>query len=372
MKCMLRRLLLLLVVFAPLPAHAQLDASYSGLWFNTAQSGHGLEVTLLSPTSATVTWFVYDGQGNPVHLGGVGEVSGSTITVPAFISRGMRFGSFQTADNRTEAWGTLVVSFASCSAAQLQWTSNYTLNGFNFGNGSMPLSRLTTVSTLPCGRRAGSGIYSGVMRATTGNASFTVTGIFDELGRAVLIADDGTAVYQGQYTTTASGTLAIQGNTQAAIGFQFPNGQTRLDFNGSGPFRDGDFINGTFTTPVLTGNYTLITDARYRRGASLDRLTGRYVGTVRNNLTVTLNVSAAGAITGSDTGGCQYNGTTTVPNPLYNAYSVEVVITGCSPNNGTYRGPMVLGDAQNFGDGRLMLVGASGPSLALVLIVGRQ
>jgi hypothetical protein len=371
MNAFLRRLLLLLAVLAPLPAHAQLDASYSGLWFNTAQSGHGLEVTLLSPTSATVTWFVYDGQGNPVHLGGVGEVSGSTITVPAFISRGMRFGSFQTSDNRTEAWGTLVVSFTSCNAAQLQWTSNYTLNGFNFGNGSMPLSRLTTVSTLPCGKRAGSGIYSGVLRATTGSASFTVTGILDELGRAVLIADDGTAIYQGQYTTTG-GTLAIQGNTQAAIGFQFPNGQTRLDFSGSGAFRDGDFVNGTFTTPVLNGNYTLLTDARYRRGASLERLAGRYVGTVRNNLTVTFNITAAGAITGNDTGGCQYSGTATAPNPLYNFYSLDLAVSGCSPNNGTYRGPMALGDAQNFGDGRLLIVGASGPSLALVLFLGKQ
>jgi hypothetical protein len=319
-----------------------------------------------------VTWFVYDGQGNPVHLGGVGEISGSTITAPVFISRGMRFGSFLPADNRTEPWGTLVLSFASCNAAQLQWSSNYTLNGFAFGSGAMPLSRLTTVSSLPCGRRPGSGIYSGVLRANTGNASFTVTGILDELGRAVLVADDGTAIYQGAYTTTASGTLSIQGNTQAAIGFQFPNGQTRLDFSGSGPFRDSDFVNGNFTTPVLVGNYTLITDARYRRGASLERLAGRYVGTVRNNLSLTLNVTAAGAISGSDTGGCQYAGTASVPNPLYNAYSLEVAVSGCSPNNGTYRGPATLGDAQNFGDGRLLIVGASGPSLALVLFVARQ
>jgi hypothetical protein len=361
---------LLLAALAPV-AHAQIDPSQSGLWFNPAQNGHGVEVTMLSPTSGTLTWFVYDGQGRPLHLGGVGTVTGNRLTVPVTYNRGMRFGTFVPADNRSDAWGEVSVTFSGCNTAQLEWTSTYTLDGFSFGNGSMPLTRLTTVGGLPCGKRRASGLYAGLVRVTNATTSTDVTALLDESGRAFLVGNQQRVIFAGNYTTSGNN-ITITGSSISAVGYSFTNGSTTQTWNGTGTFVEADFINGTYTGATDTGIFSLQASPAYRRGASLATLAGRYTGSTRGTATITLDISAAGAITGTDSNSCQYAGTATVPNPVWNSYAVQIAITGCTQATGTFTGSASRSDSDGFGDGKLLVIGAVNETRSLPLLVEKQ
>lgn len=360
---------LLLAALAPV-AHAQIDPSQSGLWFNPAQNGHGVEVTMLSPTSGTLTWFVYDGQGRPLHLGGVGTVTGNRLTVPVTYNRGMRFGTFVSADNRSDAWGEVSVTFTGCNTAQLEWTSSYTLDGFSFGNGSMPLTRLTTVAGLPCGKRRGSGTYTGFVRVTNATTSTDVTALLDESGRAYLIGNQQRVVFAGNYTTSGDN-LTITGSSFSAVGYSFANGATTQTWNGTATFVESDHVNGTYTG-TDSGIFSVLSGPAYRRGASLSTLAGRYLGNTRGSATITLDITAAGVITGTDTNNCQYAGTAAVPDATWNTYAVQIAITGCTQATGTFVGSAARTDADTFGDGRLLVIGAVSDVRSLPLLIKKQ
>jgi hypothetical protein len=360
---------LLLAALAPV-AHAQVDPSQSGLWFNPAQNGHGVEVTLLSPTQGTLTWFVYDGQGRPLHLGGVGTVTGNRLTVPVFASRGMRFGTFLPADNRSDAWGELSVTFSGCNTATLDWTSTYTLDGFSFGTGTMPLTRLTTVAGLPCGKRRSSGLYAGLVRVTNATTSTDVTALLDESGRAFLVGNQQRVIFSGAYTT-AGDAITITGSAISAVGYSFTSGATTQPWNGTGTFVEGDYINGTYTG-TDSGIFSLQASPAYRRGASLATLAGRYTGSTRGTATITLDISAAGVISGTDSNSCQYAGTASVPNATWNSYAVQIAITGCTQATGTFTGSASRTDSDTFGDGKLLVIGAVSDTRSLPLLLDKQ
>ncbi len=367
----MRSLLALLFLALAPAAHAQLDTSHSGLWINPAQSGHGLEVTFLDRNTATLTWFVYDNLGNPLHLVGAGTASGNRLTVPVSINRGMRFGSFLPTDLQQAAWGSLSITFTDCNTARLDWTSSFTQSGFAFGDGSMPLGRVTAVGGLPCGRRLASGTYSGLVRPNGSQQGVQVVAILDQSGRAALLGSGQSILYLGTYTTSGN-SLALQAQAIAALGYTFPNGSTTQAFNGSGNFVDGDFVLGNYTSPVDAGIYTGTATPGYRRGASLAAIAGRYTGVVRISRSLTLQVSATGVISGSDNGGCQYAGTISVPDPQWNVYNVSITLSACSTANGIYVGPATLQDDAIFGDSKQLAIGAASSSASLVLLIKRD
>ena len=60
--------------------------AYSGSWFNPDQNGHGfsLEYSVLNDETPIFAayWYVYDSEGNPIFLPGVGEPEeGNTVTL---------------------------------------------------------------------------------------------------------------------------------------------------------------------------------------------------------------------------------------------------------------------------------------------------
>jgi hypothetical protein len=236
----------------------------------------------------------------------------------------------------------------------------------------MPLSRLTTVGGLPCGRRSASGEYSGFIKPTASSSRVEVFGIFDDSGRVVLLNNALSSMYVGTYTTTG-GNLTLQTSAIAALGYTFTGGTTVQTFNGTGPYVDGDNINGTYTSTVDTGGtYSLQGSVVYRRGASLARLAGRYIGTARASQTLTLDITAAGAISGTDTGGCTYTGTATIPDATYNVYNVQLTIANCTTANGTYAGPGALQDSVTYGDAKQLALGVSNETRSLVTFAVRQ
>lgn len=132
-------------LFAPL-AQAGLPPGISGAWYNPAQSGHGLSIEIIAPNRALAFWYTYDSAGNPVTLYIDGPIVGRSIEATALAPRGMRFGEFNSADLQMPEWGEVSIAFDSCNSATLSWTTP----SAEFGSGSTPLSRLTSIDGLTC------------------------------------------------------------------------------------------------------------------------------------------------------------------------------------------------------------------------------
>ncbi len=140
------RRLACLALLLPALAAAELPPGISGAWYNPAQSGHGLSVEILDNERALAFWYVYDTEGNPVHLYLDGRIEGRRIEATAYAPRGMRFGSFRNADLRMPVWGEVALDFSSCDQGLLQWDSD--LPGY--GSGSSEIRRLTRIAGLDC------------------------------------------------------------------------------------------------------------------------------------------------------------------------------------------------------------------------------
>lgn len=129
--------------------HAQLPPGISGSWYNPAQSGHGLSLEILDESHVLGFWYVYDPAGNPIHLYLDGVIDGTTIESDVYLSRGMRFGSFDRRDHQFRPWGSVTIDFSSCDAAAMRWNASGEA-GAGYGSGEMPLARLSRIADLPC------------------------------------------------------------------------------------------------------------------------------------------------------------------------------------------------------------------------------
>jgi hypothetical protein len=137
-----------LATLAP-AAFAGLPTGLSGAWYDDQHTGHGVHLEMLSPDAAIGAWNVYDPQGNPVHLYLEGHVDGHKLVMQAFAPRGMKFGSFDRSNYSAPRWGLLTLDFADCDHATLAYHGDGPA-GAGFGQGTIPLKRLTRIGGLSC------------------------------------------------------------------------------------------------------------------------------------------------------------------------------------------------------------------------------
>lgn len=69
------------------------------------------------------------------------------------------------------------------------------------------------------------------------------------------------------------------------------------------------------------------------------------LGGIPTVFVVTITVYADGTAFGSDTSGCTYSGTFTIPNPQYNMYGLLLELTSCGSRDGDYEGLAYIGPA---------------------------
>ncbi|PIV32844.1 MAG: hypothetical protein COS34_11185, partial [Lysobacterales bacterium CG02_land_8_20_14_3_00_62_12] len=129
-----------------------LSAGQSGAWYQPTKTFQGYFLEMLSPSQALVIWFTYEPTGKQAYLLGIGNVVGDTITFPELThTRGGRYGdSFNAANVVRENWGSLVMTFDSCShgyasylQSELAWSQGWPTEQLN-------IDRLTTISGLGC------------------------------------------------------------------------------------------------------------------------------------------------------------------------------------------------------------------------------
>lgn len=129
-----------------------IGAAYSGSWYNPNESGHGfsLEYTVLSDETPIVVvyWYVYDAEGNPIFLIGLGEPEeGNTVTLEFEAPYGMKFGEFDPNQTIREDGGTGVFKFEDSEKGVFDYNpSEWMINTYNVSSISTPIVKLLGVA----------------------------------------------------------------------------------------------------------------------------------------------------------------------------------------------------------------------------------
>jgi len=126
-------------------ASYRIGPELSGAFYDPAQDGHGwfFEATSVDGVTGVVaTWYTYL-NGELVWLVGAATAQGNSVRVPLVITRGASFPpNFDPASVQLEPWGEVLLQFSGRDQGTATWTSTRP----GFANGSMPLSRLTTIA----------------------------------------------------------------------------------------------------------------------------------------------------------------------------------------------------------------------------------
>lgn len=126
----------------------ELNPGFTGLWHKQDETGHGISLYMLNDNVAVATWYVYDNQGKPVWLIGVGSHDGYSITFDVSITDGGNFPPLNNSDDvNINNWGQFKLRFTDCNVGQFSWTPNENLD---FTAGSMQVKRLTKTLGLNC------------------------------------------------------------------------------------------------------------------------------------------------------------------------------------------------------------------------------
>jgi hypothetical protein len=133
-----------------------IEPGISGNWYDPDHNGEGWFIEVLNEKQALIYWFTYTppgvgGDQAQTWIGGVGEIVGSSIVVPAaesHITTGPPFGpEFDPTRVQVRPWGKMVFSFSNCNSGLMYYRSD----DLDYGNGSLDLVRLTQIGSPACG-----------------------------------------------------------------------------------------------------------------------------------------------------------------------------------------------------------------------------
>lgn len=136
---------LLVLMVLTRTAHADLDGSFTGAWYDTDFDGAGFLVEVLPDGGAVVYWFTYDDAGNQNWYIGQGITTDDSIVInDLMITDGGVFGDAFDPDSIVlQTVGQLTLTFDDCNRGQL----DFVVNGVS---SIQQLSRLTAISGLGC------------------------------------------------------------------------------------------------------------------------------------------------------------------------------------------------------------------------------
>ena len=126
--------------------------TYSGSWFNPEQNGHGfsLEYSVLSDGTPLVVvyWYVYDQDGNPIFLVGLGEPeAGNSVTLEFEAPHGMKFGEFDPDSTVREDGGMGVFTFQNEESGTFNYEpSAWIADAYGLSAISIPVKMLLEVA----------------------------------------------------------------------------------------------------------------------------------------------------------------------------------------------------------------------------------
>jgi len=130
------------VVIKRLPALAKV----TGAWFDPATSGQGFVLHPIDDERTFYSFYGFEDDGSPLWLTGVGSTRleiGRPSSVDMIVTSGGRFSSFNPDHIANTYWGTLEITFETCSKA------NASLDGLS-GQQTMNMISLTKIEGVDC------------------------------------------------------------------------------------------------------------------------------------------------------------------------------------------------------------------------------
>ena len=125
----------------------------SGTWYDAQLSGQGFNIEVLPNNQVAAFFYTFDPQGNNVFLGGVGAIGSpdnSFASIPLNTTAGGFFPpNFDPSSITRAPWGTLLLHFTDCQSGYASWTIDGT-NAQGYTDGIIPITRITSIATLPC------------------------------------------------------------------------------------------------------------------------------------------------------------------------------------------------------------------------------
>ncbi|MGA9575685.1 MAG: thrombospondin type 3 repeat-containing protein, partial [Lysobacterales bacterium] len=121
-------------------------APVTGFWYDPATSGQGFVLHPIDDQRTTLTFYGFQNDGRPLWLTGVAENElqmSHTQTVTMYVTSGGNFGNFTRDDITEEPWGTLDITFDTCSKATAEF------EGID-GQQTLDMVRLTRLEGLDC------------------------------------------------------------------------------------------------------------------------------------------------------------------------------------------------------------------------------
>lgn len=336
----------------------------SGSWNNTAQSGHGLSIEVISEDVSVVYWYVYHPDGSPTFIIAVGENKGNVIEADAYYNSGMIFGEFDPADHVEIPWGDIKITFQSCTSATMEYSSDLSYEGVPYGSGTIPLTRLLSIDQMQCASNPNAGLYQGTFHSDVTDK--------DNVGFAI-IAPNGDFAITDYQTMVGLGSTTIKGA-------RINGGGTAVSADPQHPFDEALKISGTIDPEYrMVAGYDVDDEddgyfdlysvpSLYRRGISLEDIAGSYdLGNLVSQESGSATILSNGEFTGSDSDGCDYSGTLTVPDEQFNLLQVTFKVTDCGVSNGTYKGYGAQIDYFSVGDRRIIrLISSDGDEAGLI------
>ena len=307
----------LLLLFISLQASAiEINSRLSGLWYNSEQSGHGLNVAVLDENTTIVYWFVYHTDGTPMFLTTVGENGADRTVGNTFYNTGMKFGEFNPGDITETVWGTTTLTFHDCNNATLEYSSDVA----GYGSGTISMQRLASVAGLKCSDSPLHGNYNGSW-SVNGEVGYGVAALFEN-GDMVFGAESDSSgeVGIGQWWVTSDHTFQFQGYTYSVFG-------DKNYIAGSGNYSEDDLF-----AYYTAGGYLFATPVQsFQHGLTTAKIAGNYdVHDWDDALIGSVTIQDDGTLTGATSLGCQVNGVFVVPNILFNqARLTNTSISGC-------------------------------------------
>ena len=129
-------------VIKPIP----LMGAVTGSWYDPGTSGQGFVLHVVDDERTVISFYGYDNDGTPLWLTGVGDgvlETGKPMEISLEVASGGNFGNFSPQQIQREPWGTLTITFNTCSKATAE------LSGLSASQ-TMEMIRLAAVEGLEC------------------------------------------------------------------------------------------------------------------------------------------------------------------------------------------------------------------------------
>jgi hypothetical protein len=137
------------------PPVVAIDSTFTGAWYDPAQSGHGIFVEVLPGNNLLAYWFTFDPAGDQqAWFLGVGPYSGNSAAITAVdqTTGGRWIPNFDPNKIVHNAWGSLTFTFTGHDHGKVDFNSV-----LGYGVGSMNLTRLTQPAAPSAGSNGNTG-----------------------------------------------------------------------------------------------------------------------------------------------------------------------------------------------------------------------